>query len=79
MSSKNFVLTSLIHCDFKVLISLFACILSTTVLPLPIDLTEEYQNDKADKADIKNLLSKYDKGTLRGILDEAGLYDVSQG
>ena len=70
---------SLIHCDFKVLTSVFVCILSTTVFPLPIDLMEEYQNDEAEKEDIKNLLSKYDKGTLRGILDEAGLYDVSQG
>ena len=78
ISKKNCVLIRLIHCYFKVLTSVFVCIFSTNVFPLPIDLTDKYLNDKSDTEDIKNLLSKYDKGTLRGILDESGLYDVSQ-
>ena len=74
---NNCVLIRLIHCYFKVLTSVFVCIFSTNVFPLPIDLTDKYLNDKSDTEDLKSLLSKYDKATLRGILDEAGLYDVS--
>ena len=57
-------------------------IICTESVPIPIEL--DYQTDygtydptKHSKDDIREALSKYDKETLREVLAEAGLYDVS--
>ena len=55
---------------------LFLCLLSTESFAAPIELDALYDTQNS-KEDIKQLLAGYDIDTLRDILGQAGLYDVS--
>ena len=55
---------------------LFLCQLSTELFAAPIELDALYDTPNS-KEDIKQLLAGYDFDTLRDILGQAGLYDVS--